>query len=108
MTEQVWGDHHIGMRLNREERETILATIRRRDPAASVFLFGSRVRDDARGGDIDLIALSKMPLEQERHRILDDLCIELGEQKIDLLITSPALENSFVRMLIETRKAVPL
>ncbi len=108
LTDQSVGGHHTGMRLKREERETILRTIRRRDPAASVFLFGSRVRDDARGGDIDLIALSRLPLEQERHRILDDLCQELGEQKMDLVITSPALENSFVRMLIDSRKAVPL
>lgn len=38
---------------------------------ASVFLFGSRVRADARGGDIDLIALSRMPLEQEKVAIAD-------------------------------------
>jgi len=96
------------MRLKLEEREAILKTIRRRDPKADVFLFGSRVRDEARGGDIDLIAISRLPLERERHQILDDLCDELGEQKMDLLIATPTLENSFVRMLIESRKAVPL
>ncbi len=96
------------MRLNTKERKTILEAIRRRDPEADVFLFGSRVRDEARGGDIDLIALSRLPLERDRHRILDELCDELGEQKMDLLIASSAMENSFVRMLIETRRAVPL
>ena len=85
-----------------------MEAIRRRDPEADVFLFGSRVRDEARGGDIDLIALSRLPLERDRHRILDELCDELGEQKMDLLIASSAMENSFVRMLIETRRAVPL
>jgi predicted nucleotidyltransferase len=94
--------------LNTKERKTILEAIRRRDPEADVFLFGSRVRDEARGGDIDLIALSRLPLERDRHRILDELCDELGEQKMDLLIASSAMENSFVRMLIETRRAVPL
>ena len=96
------------MRLNTKERKTILEAIRRRDPEADVFLFGSRVRDEDRGGDIDLIALSRLPLERDRHRILDELCDELGEQKMDLLIASSAMENSFVRMLIETRRAVPL
>lgn len=96
------------MRLKESERSAILGAIRRRDSAAFVYLFGSRVLDDARGGDIDLIAVSKLPLERERHRILDDLCNELGEQKIDLVVTTPALDNLFVRMLIETQKAVLL
>ncbi len=96
------------MRLKQAERSAILKTIRRRDPAASVYLFGSRVRDDARGGDIDLIAVSRLSLERERHGILDDLCDELGEQKIDLVVTSPAFDNVFAKMLIETQKAIPL
>lgn len=97
-----------GMRLKPEERLAILNTIRRRDPAAGVYLFGSRVWDEARGGDIDLIAVSALRLERERHGILDDLYNELGEQKIDLVFTTPSVENTFARMLIETRKAVLL
>ncbi len=97
-----------GMRLKPAERLAILKTIRRRDPAAGVYLFGSRVRDDARGGDIDLIAISELPLERERHGILDDLCNELGEQKIDLVFMTPSGGSAFARMLIETRKAIPL
>jgi len=96
------------MRLKQTERAAILRTIRRRDAAAFVYLFGSRTRDDARGGDIDLLAVSHLPLERERHQILDELNDELGEQKIDLVIASPALENVFARMLIETRRAIPL
>jgi predicted nucleotidyltransferase len=96
------------MRLKQIERAAILKTIRRRDAEAFVYLFGSRTRDDARGGDIDLLAVSRVPLERERHQILDELNDELGEQKIDLVITSPALENVFARMLIETRRAIPL
>ncbi|WP_448218606.1 nucleotidyltransferase domain-containing protein [Endozoicomonas sp. 2B-B] len=55
---------------------------------ARVWLFGSRVRDDARGGDIDLLievdGLSN-PVEKKIHLrlALED---RWGEQKVDILV----------------------
>jgi len=46
------------MRLPEAERQAILNAVRSEDPDAVVYLFGSRVDDAARGGDIDLLVLS--------------------------------------------------
>ncbi len=55
-------------------------------PDAKVYLFGSRVRDDLKGGDIDILILSNPKLNwDEKHEIRMDFYSKFGEQKIDLL-----------------------
>ncbi len=43
------------MRLNQKQRDTIRQTIRHALPDAVVLLYGSRLDDERRGGDIDLV-----------------------------------------------------
>ena len=57
-------------------------------------LFGSRVNDEAKGGDIDLMLLVNdenqvEPLLLEKHRMLAAIKNLIGDQKIDLVIASP-------------------
>ena len=47
------------MRLEPEEVDGILVAVRSFDPDAQVYLFGSRVDDRKRGGDIDLEAAAR-------------------------------------------------
>jgi hypothetical protein len=55
------------MRLNDKIREIIKTKVANQvGPDAVVRLFGSRVNDMQRGGDIDLLVESKLPLE---HRV---------------------------------------
>jgi predicted nucleotidyltransferase len=58
-------------------------------------LFGSRLNDQARGGDIDLLLIvSSQKLEEFRklkYHFIDALHEKLGERKIDLLIVSPEM-----------------
>ena len=56
------------------------------DPEAEVFLFGSRARDEARGGDIDLLIMSLRIGADERRRMKLKLMDRLGERKIDLVV----------------------
>lgn len=42
------------MRLSEREQQAIREIVRREDPSAEIYLFGSRLDDDRKGGDIDL------------------------------------------------------
>ena len=59
---------------------------------AEVWLFGSRVDDQRRGGDIDLyIETEEMDsgvISKKRSKFLASLYVQLGEQKIDVLVKS--------------------
>jgi len=56
----------------------------------SLFLFGSRVRDDLKGGDIDLLLRVPKEILSAVKKLKLDFLIEIqgriGEQKIDLLM----------------------
>jgi predicted nucleotidyltransferase len=85
------------MRLSKTEIEAIIQTIRCLDERARIYLFGSRVDDAKRGGDIDLLILSENLSESDRGTIRLGLHDKLGEQKIDILIARD-LSDPFVRV----------
>jgi predicted nucleotidyltransferase len=61
-------------------------------PDAIVTVFGSRVDDSARGGDIDLLVQSEKPIQQRERKALQlvaRLQISLGDQPIDVLVLDP-------------------
>jgi predicted nucleotidyltransferase len=87
------------MRLSQSERQAILGAIGSQDPQADVYLFGSRVDDGARGGDIDLLVLSRRIDLMAKLDILGDLHRRLGERKIDLCVY-PDLAQPFPRIAV--------
>ncbi len=87
------------MRLNDSERQAILGAIGAQDPQADVYLFGSRVDDEARGGDIDLLVLSHRIDLMAKLDILGELHRRLGERKIDLVVY-PDLGQPFARIAV--------
>lgn len=88
------------MRLSDSERKSIREIILKLDPHAQIYLFGSRVHDDKKGGDIDLLILSSKITNTHRRDIKLKLYSALGEQKIDLLIASDA-SDPFVRIALD-------
>jgi len=50
-----------------------------------VKLFGSRIDDNKRGGDIDLYIITKNNSFEKQRKFWSLLQIELGEQKIDII-----------------------
>lgn len=85
------------MRLTKLQQQAIKEVIATLDPHAKIYLFGSRVDDHARGGDIDLLILSDIIIEQDRRQLRLNLFDRLGEQKIDLIIAKD-LDKPFVRI----------
>ena len=56
------------MRLKKEISEFIKANVNARLPNAEVYLFGSRVHDDQKGGDIDILILGQRTLTSQEKR----------------------------------------
>ncbi len=88
------------MRLNASERAAIKSEVTARDRDAKVYLFGSRVDDNAKGGDIDLLVLSKRMDRRQARTLKLRLYDRLGEQKIDLVL-APDLSRPFTRMAMQ-------
>ena len=56
-----------------------------------ISLFGSRVDETKRGGDIDLLVVSNQPSGQAFRSKIKAICqiqMKIGEQKIDMVVTS--------------------
>jgi predicted nucleotidyltransferase len=91
----MWIDEKgLAMRLTAEQADTIHSEVTELlGPEARVYLFGSRVDDSRRGGDIDIYIETPI-LPQPRSRLkavlLRRLWERLGTQRIDLLIRADA------------------
>lgn len=88
------------MRLDAKEQSAISDTIRQVDADALIYLFGSRADDAARGGDIDLLVLSKTIDLMTKLDILAQLHQKLGERKIDIAVYANTA-RPFARMVIK-------
>ena len=88
------------MRITSKQRKAIKHTIHNLDPQALIYLFGSRVDDNKKGGDIDLLVLSQQLDFKKQRKIKIKLYELIGEQKIDLII---AKETSlpFIKLALE-------
>lgn len=76
------------MRLNAAQQKAIVETFLEVFGKGELRLFGSRVDDSKKGGDIDLYIqpLSSENLAEKRIIYLAKLKRQIGEQKIDLVI----------------------
>lgn len=86
------------MRLSSQQIAIIKHAVQRHlGSLAEVRVFGSRINDQAHGGDIDLYVQTDLPnskaaIEAET-ALWADLQAHLGEQRIDLLIDYPTLTH---------------
>lgn len=88
------------MRLEKFEIEAIKSTIREFDSNAEVFLFGSRIDDTKKGGDIDVLVISGKIGLSEKIKIKIKLYNRIGERKIDI-ITTPAINSAFLNFIYD-------
>jgi predicted nucleotidyltransferase len=87
------------MRLKNSEQIAILSTVKCLDNNARVYLFGSRVDDTKKGGDIDLLIMSDKLNRDDKRTIKIKLYELLGEQKIDLVLAADDSEP-FVKLAL--------
>lgn len=76
------------MRLSEREIEAIRRSFRETFESGALYLFGSRVDDTKKGGDIDLYVVPDRyeDLAMKKVAFLAELKRRIGEQKIDVVI----------------------
>ena len=94
------------MRLTKQEQQHIITAITPYlNQPAELRLFGSRTDESLKGGDIDLLLIvtekEKQQLFGKKIDILFDIKTLIGEQKIDLVITTKQslLTDEFLRVI---------
>jgi predicted nucleotidyltransferase len=101
------------MRLTPDQQAIIHATVADAfGGEAHVWLFGSRIDDNKRGGDIDLLIETSQTDVAEivlaELRFLTKLKMQLGEQKIDVLIDYPTRQVRPPIFTIARQTGIPL
>ena len=84
------------MRLTQYQRNIITTTIKEFDSNAEIRLFGSRMDDQKKGGDIDIFIISSRLSYRDKLVIRYKLKDKLGDRKIDILIKEKP-DNAFSR-----------
>ncbi len=100
------------MRLKQRDIDAIkIATVAAFGSTATVRLFGSRIRDDLRGGDIDLLIEADPNGDAEWHRtgvFKDVLFRHIDEQKVDVvLVERGRAPSAFAELAAREAIALP-
>jgi predicted nucleotidyltransferase len=83
------------------EKYALVYSVRQADANARIWLFGSRLDDSKKGGDIDIAVLSPLINIPERMCIRRTILDRIGEQKIDIVVSADG-NDSFFRLAVET------
>lgn len=95
------------MRLKHEEISLFKLAVSELLKSAELYLFGSRVDDSARGGDIDILIRAERKLTLiEKARIRSAYYRRFGERKIDLVTVKVGEEDRFVQLILESAIAL--
>jgi len=94
------------MRLTQAERHLLKDHLHALSDEAKLYLFGSRVDDDARGGDIDLLVLSDTLTRRDIRRLRIAFFEKFGEQKLDIVLDHTQPAQTFTKLILP--QAVPL
>ena len=103
------------MRLSNKQIDGIILSLSNfiGNERAELRLYGSRVNDRLKGGDIDLLLLVEKQtlikeLHEKKHYILSAIKKIIDDQKIDLLIAdkSSINDDNFLKMIVPTSVAM--
>ena len=89
------------MRLTPEQRQAIHREVTRfLGTTASVFIYGSRLDDEARGGDVDLLVRTVEPVEAFDQARLQSKIEEALHLPVDLLFVTEGAETTHFKRMI--------
>lgn len=94
------------MRLSQEQIKVLKDRLKTISSTAKLYLFGSRVDDTKKGGDIDLLVVSKEMTKKDLRYLRIEFFKHFGEQKIDIVLDNGEFNNPFSKHII--KKAVLL
>lgn len=88
------------MRLENYEVVAIKDSVKKMDENAKIYLFGSRVDNSKKGGDIDILIFSQKLKKVDALEIKGYIYDKIGEQKIDILIVKDK-SDPFTRIALK-------
>jgi len=94
------------MRLSATELNVLREELRTADPAGRAYLFGSRMDDARRGGDIDVYFEATRPIDLKTALALQYRLISRCGEKVDLLIRNPGQPEQPIHAI--ARQGIPL
>ena len=94
------------MRLEKKQIDCLKNKLYELSPEAKLYLFGSRVDDTKKGGDIDLLVISKKLTKKEIRLLRIEFFKHFGEQKLDIVLDDGTMQSTFVQLIFP--KAVEL
>lgn len=94
------------MRLGQEKIDVLKNKLKMLSSNAKIYLFGSRVDDSKRGGDIDLLVVSDEITKKDLRILRVEFFKHFGEQKLDIVLDNGEFKNPFTKHIFQ--KAVLL
>jgi predicted nucleotidyltransferase len=95
------------MRLKPEIRTFIKELALKLFPNAEIYLFGSRIDNQALGGDIDILILSEQKLDNKKLRLFRlAFYKKFGWQKIDLINFTKDQDTTFKKLILTSAQAI--
>ena len=87
------------MRLSTTELNALRSIIGALDPDGRVYLYGSRVDDTRRGGDIDVYLQASRPIDLKT-RLLTQYRLEVAcDTRVDLLVKDPGQASKPIQQI---------
>jgi len=87
------------MRISQEEITLLKDTLYSFSKEAKLYLFGSRIDDSKKGGDIGLLVISKELNYKDIRKLRVEFFKKFWEQKIDIVLDDGSCSDSFIKII---------